>query len=66
MYNVHVNHIVWGREEYLKPVVASISFDTHSMSMDLGNSRCLWVIQYAALKSVLAKKGGVDEVRFRV
>lgn len=36
------------------------------MSMGLGNSRCLWVIQYAALKSVLAKKGGVDEVRFRV
>lgn len=29
MYSVNVNHIVWGREEYLKPVVASISFDTY-------------------------------------
>lgn len=33
------------------------------MSMCLGNSTCLWVIQYTTLKSVLAKKGGVDEVR---
>lgn len=38
------------------------------MDVCLDNNICLWVVQYASkmqLKSFLAEKGGVDEVRFK-
>lgn len=47
MYNINMNHVVWGREKYLKPIVASISlipigcgYVLGQQYMSVGNTIC--------------------------